>query len=140
MACRVLTILALIAAFAYVGCGGNRESDRDEVEKTVKGVYNALAEKDAKKVCSFISEKGRKQIADSASRDGKKQDCEQVFAIGLAFAGDQLAAAKNVEVTDVKLDGDQAKAVISLQKRKSDINLVKEDGAWKLSGLDLTGS
>jgi hypothetical protein len=139
MAFRLLTVLALVAALAALGCGGSRESDRDDVEKTVKGVYNALADKDAKKVCGYISEKGRKQIADSASRSGKKQDCEQVFTIGLAFAGDQLKAAKDVKVTDVKLDGDQAKAVISLEERKSDISLVKEDGAWKLSGLDLTG-
>jgi uncharacterized protein YgiB involved in biofilm formation len=139
MACRLITVLVLLAAFAYVGCGGSRESDRDEVEKTVKAVYDALADKDAKKVCGLISEKGRKQIADAASRQGKKQTCQEVFSVGLAFAGDQLADAKNVKVTDVKLDGDQARAAVSLEKRKSDIGLVKEDGNWRLSGLDLTG-
>jgi uncharacterized protein YgiB involved in biofilm formation len=138
MACRFLTVLALLAAFAYVGCGGSRESDRDEVEKTVKAVYDALADKDAKKVCGLISEKGRKQIADAASRQGKKQTCQEVFSVGLAFAGDQLADAKKVKVTDVKLDGDQAKAAVKIAKRTTDVPLLKEDGRWKLSVLDLS--
>ncbi len=59
MACRLLTLVALLAAFAYVGCGGSRESDRTEVETTVEAFYRALADKDSKKACSAISEKGQ---------------------------------------------------------------------------------
>src|SRR5215208_1507626 len=136
---RLLTILALLAVLAFAGCGGSREPDRKEVENTVKGVYDALADKEAKKVCDSLSEKGKQEISSSSTQGGKKQSCEQVFKIGLVFAGDQLADAKDVKVTDVKLDGDKAKAAVSLKNRKSEIGLVKEDGDWKLSGLDLTG-
>ena len=136
---RALTLFMALLLFASAGCGGSNESDKQDVQKAVKGVYDALAAKDAKKVCDSISEKGRQDIEKQAGRGGKKRSCEQVFSIGLAFAGDSLAQAKNVKVTDVKIDGDQAKAAVSLKNRKSEIGLVKEDGEWKLSGLDLTG-
>jgi hypothetical protein len=135
---RPLAVLTLVGLLALAGCG-SRASDKKEVEKTVKGVYDALADKNAKKVCDSISEKGKQQISSSATQGGKKQSCEQVFSIGLAFAGDQLKDAKEVKITDVKVDGDKAKAAVSLKGRKSEIGLVKEDGDWKLSGLDLTG-
>ena len=135
---RPVAVLTLVALLALAGCGG-RASDKKEVEKTVKGVYDAIADKNAKKVCNSISEKGKREISNTATQGGKKQSCEQVFSIGLAFAGDQLADAKNVKVTDVEVDGDKAKAAVNLKNRKSEIGLVKEDGDWKLSGLDLTG-
>jgi hypothetical protein len=141
MPCRALTLLALLAAFAYVGCGGSRESDRDDVEKTVDGFYTAVADKDAKKACNSISEKGQQEISEAAAQGGKKKrSCEQVFDVVLAFAGDQFAQAKDVKVTDVKLDGDQATAAIRVNDRDSRVTLLKEDGRWKLRGLSQTGS
>jgi hypothetical protein len=139
MSGRSFTAAGLAAALALGACG-SRESEKKDVEKAVKGVYNALADKDAKKVCKSISEKGRREIERASTRRGKKQSCERVFTIGFAFAGDQLAQAKDVKVTDVKVDGDQAKAAVRLNNRKSEVGLVKENGDWKLSGLDLTGS
>jgi hypothetical protein len=135
---RSLPLAALLAALAVAGCG-SKSSDEKAVKQTVKDVYAALAEKDAKKVCQSISKKGKDEITGSAAKAGRKQSCEQLFSLGLAFAGDSLKQAKNVKVTDVNLDGDTAKATISLQNRKSDIGLVKENGDWKLSGLDLNG-
>jgi hypothetical protein len=136
---RRLLVASLLCTSILVGaCGGSHEADKKDVEKAVKGVYNALADKDAKKVCDSISEKGRKEIEAAAARGGrKKQSCEAVFNVALAFGGDALTQAKNVKVTDVKLDGDQAKAIVSLDNRKSEVGLIKEDGDWKLSGLDL---
>lgn len=134
---RSLTALLVSAAVALGACGGSHESDRADVRKTVEGFYGALADKDAKKACAAISEKGKQEISDTASRQGKKQSCSQIFSLILAFGGNSLSQAKDVKVTDVKLDGDQASATISLSKRKSQIGLVKENGDWKLSGLDL---
>ena len=136
---RPALVLVLLLPLVVAGCGGSRESERQDVEAAVEGVYNALADKDAKKVCAAISEKGKKQIAEAATRQGKKQSCEQVISVGLAFAGEQLSEAKDVEVTDVKIDGDNAKAAVKLKGRKSEVGLVKENGDWKLSGLGLAG-
>jgi hypothetical protein len=134
---RLLATLCLSLALVLGACGGSHESDRADVRKTVEGFYGALADKDAKKACDAISEKGKEEISETASRQGKKQSCSQIFSLILAFGENSLSQAKEVEVTDVKLDGDQASATISLSKRKSQIGLVKEDGDWKLSGLDL---
>jgi hypothetical protein len=138
---RSWTCVVLLSALALGACGGSRASDKEAIEKTVTGVYDALADKDAKRVCDSISQKGKEEISKTASRGAsKKRSCEQIFSIGLALAGDQLKRAKDVKVSDVKLDGDQAKATVNLQNRKSEVGLVKEAGDWKLSGLDLTGS
>ena len=135
---RLLPLAALLVALATAGCG-SKASDEKAVKQAVEDVYTALAAKDAKKVCASISKKGQDEITRSAAKAGRKQSCEQLFSLGLAFAGDSLKQAKNVKVTDVNVNGDSAKATISLQSQKSDIGLVKENGDWKLSGLDLTG-
>src|SRR4051794_352685 len=136
---RRLLVIPLLSVVLLVGaCGGTHEADRQDVVTAVKGVYNALADKNAKKVCASISEKGKKEIeAATARRGGKKQSCEDVFNVALAYGGGALDEAKNVDVTDVKIDGDQAKATVRLSNRKSQVGLVKEDGKWKLGGLDL---
>jgi hypothetical protein len=138
MKSRSLTAATVIASLALAACGSNA-SDEKDVKKTVKGVYDALADKNAKKVCDSISERGRQRIENSAAKGRKHQSCVQLFGIGLAFAGDSLKQAKNVKIGDVSVKGDQAKATVSLQGRKSQIGLVKEHGDWKLSGLDLAG-
>jgi hypothetical protein len=137
---RLFVPLLVIAALGVGSCGGSHEADRQDVVKAVKGFYNALADKNAKKACAEISEKGRKEIEEATARSGsKKQTCEGVVSIALAFGSGALEQAKDVDVTDVKIDGDQAKATVSLQKRKTQVGLVKEDGDWKLGGASLTG-
>ena len=132
-----LTAAALVAALVLGSCGGSSASDETAVKHAVKGFYNALADKDAKKACNSISKKGRDRITAAASRAGKKQSCSQVFGLILAFGGSALKQAKDVKVGDVKIDGDKAKANVRLGTRKSPIGLVKEEGDWKLSGLNL---
>lgn len=136
---RSSPLAVALVALTLGGCG-SKAGDEKAVERTVKGVYDALADKDAKRVCDSISETGRRRLSRSSpARGGKPQSCEQLFSITLAFAGDQLKQAKNVDVSDVTVHGDQAKATVSYQRSKSDVGLVKEDGRWKLSGLDLAG-
>ena len=136
---RLLLPSLLLLALAAGGCGGSHESDRREVKKVVEGFYGALANKDAGKTCAAFSEKGKKEISQTASQQGKKRSCSQVFTLIFVTGTDLLKQAKDVKVTDVKLDGDQATAIVSLQGRKSKVGLVKENGDWKLSGLDLAG-
>ena len=127
------------AALLIASCGGSSD-DEKAVKKAVKGVYDALADKDAKRVCDSISKAGKERLSRSTPpRGGKRQSCEQVFRVGLAFAGDALKAARDAEVTDVTVHGGQAKATVRVERRKSDVGLVKQHGEWKLSGLDLTG-
>jgi hypothetical protein len=136
---RSLTTAALLAALLLGACGGGgSSSDQGAVKQTVKDFYNAIADKDAKKVCDSISAKARKSVSDAASRTGKKQTCSQAFGLALSFGGSALQQAKNVKVGDVKIDGSKARATVSLGNRKSPVGLVKENGDWKLTGLDLS--
>ena len=136
-----LTCSRLLAAFAYVGCSGG---PRVPTGTTSKRPWTAFTlpspTRTSKKACNSISEKGQQEISEAATQGGKKPGCEQVFDVVLAFAGDQFAQAKDVKVTDVKLDGDQATAAIRVNDRDSQVTLLKEDGRWKLRGLSQSGS
>jgi len=139
MPVRAPLAAALLAALVLGACGGS-PADEKAVKRTVKGVYDALAEKDAARVCDAISAEGKRKLVRSpAARSGNGQSCRDVFGFSLAFAGDDLKQAKNAEVTDVTVDGDQAKATVRYRNRETDVGLVKQGGQWKLSGLDLAG-
>ena len=129
---RPRALAACVAvALALAACGGGAD-DEDEVTSTVNGVYDALAEKDAKKVCDSLSKAGQREITKTAA---KGQSCEEVFKVGLSFAGDALKDAKRAEVTKVKVDGDRATASVKYKKETGRVELVKEDGSWKLNDL-----
>jgi hypothetical protein len=139
MPARPLLLAALVGALILGACGNNA-ADEKAVKRTVKGVYDALADKDAGRVCDSISAEGKRKLARTpAAKAGRGQSCKDVFGFSLAFAGDALKQAKNAEVTDVTVEGDQAKATVRYRKRETDVGLVKERGQWKLSGLDLAG-
>ena len=132
-----LTAAAFVAALTVGACGGGSASDETAVKKAVKGFYNALADKDANKACNSISKQGQEEITAATRRTGKKQTCPQVFRLFLSFSTSGIKQAKNIKVSDVKVDGKKAKASVSLGSRKSPVALVKEGGDWKLSGLNL---
>src|SRR5215207_6336407 len=137
---RLRLPLVLALAILVLAACGDKASDEKDVKETVKGVYNALADKDADKVCDSISDQGKERISSAAARGGKKESCEHIFGLVLAFGGDSLKEARDVDVTDVKVDDDQANATVKLKDRKSEVGLVKEHGDWKLSGLDVGGN
>jgi hypothetical protein len=122
-------------ALAATACGEGG-SDEDDVKKTVNGVYDALADKDAGKVCDSLSQAGRRRYTKTAP---KGQDCEQVFKVGLSFAGDALEDAERAEVTRVRVKGDRATASVRYKTETGRIELLKEDGSWKLNDLGSAG-
>jgi len=136
---RPTALLACCALAVTLGACGGGGNDEDDVRKAVNGVYDALASKDAKKVCGSLSEQGREQIARTTGRSGKRMSCESVFGLGFAFAGETFKDAREAEVTDVEIDGDEATATVKFKGKTGDVSLVKENGDWKLDDLQTAG-
>ncbi len=135
---RLPALAAVVAALGLVACGGGSSGDEDEVKKTVNGIYDALGAKDADKVCASLSERGKREVTSGSPRRGKKRmTCEQVFSFGLSFAGDALKDAGDAKVTKVEVDGSKATATVNFRKQSGKVGLVKEDGKWKVSDLDV---
>jgi hypothetical protein len=132
-------VLACSALAVPVGACGGGGSDEDDVKKAVNGVYDALASKNPEKVCDSLSKEGKEQIVRTTGRSGKRMSCTSVFELGFTFAGDAFKDARDAEVTDVQVDGDEATATVKFKGKTGDVSLVKEDGDWKLDDLQTAG-
>jgi hypothetical protein len=132
---RVLRRLApLLPCLALAACGGS--GDEDQVRETVEGLYAGFAETDADRICGSLTKKQREVVTKGAGTR-KAQSCEQVMSVALSLVGDALKEAKEAKVTDVEVNGDQARATVEFRGKSSDLGLAREDGEWKVSDLDL---
>jgi hypothetical protein len=124
----------LLACVAVAACGGS--GDEDAVRKVVNQLYAGLADGKANRVCDTLSRRQHEAI--TAGADGKRaQSCEQVMSVVLSLGGDGLKQARKAEVTDVELDGDQATVTVEYRNKKTRHGLAKENGEWRIDGLNL---
>jgi len=132
----LVVILAIALAAAGSGCGKNKEEEAD-ARRAVNQLYRALGAKDADKVCDLLSRQGRRELARAAQQSGgERQSCESLFEFALTFSTG-LERTADSKVTDISVSGDEARAKVKNRREEGDVLLVKEDGAWKLSGLGL---
>jgi hypothetical protein len=131
----VLRRLAPLAACAAIAaCGGS--SDEDEVRQVVDDLYAGFADEKANRVCDTLSRRQRKAISAGAAGE-RTQSCEQVMSLVFSLGGDGLERARETEVVDVEVDGDQATATVEYRDKKSKLGLAKESGAWRIDNLSL---
>lgn len=130
-----LAALALIlgAGLIAAGCGGgdgdSTSAEAQTPSEVVAAFYAATADGDNEELCSYFSEETAKQAAEEENADS----CEEAAESGLSDS-DTTDLAKTVEVGDEKIDGDTATVEVSSseQEGSGSINLVKEDGEWKI--------
>ena len=133
----VLTIAALLVALAVVAaCGddddGGSEADKQEISDTVKQVAEAGPEQAG----FFVG-----HVTDNFTQliiGGTVEDCQS--APDECFS-DPLT---NVVVGGVTIDGDTAKTDVAATESDgadttTGVNMVKEDGVWKVDGLFVIG-
>lgn len=121
---------------------GDDGSEEEQVAAVVEGMYRDFANADAAGVCSVMSEAVQKQIAENAAIEAvEKRTCTASLANFLSAAkrSGALAQARDTKVGKVKVDGDNATAVISLAGRSGKIRLVKENGEWHFGAAPLGG-
>ncbi len=135
---RISLLAAVLLMSLTVGaCGAGRE--QSGVEHAVDDLYGAFSARDATKACNLLTPDGRRRVAGQAAggAGGTRGACERVLGRALAGPSDRFAQAANVEVSDVKVSGNQASATASLKGWETRVGLAKLGGAWRVYDLNL---
>lgn len=127
-AALLLTAIALAAS----GCGGG---PADDVKSAVHSYLNAFVDGDGAKACSLMTGATRRQFVEKTKAITKSSDCAlAIEAIRTQAGAEVTAALAKLKLDDVKVTGDRATVTLSSGPSKTTATLMKEGGAWKVSG------
>jgi hypothetical protein len=119
----------LVEPFADDAAGGGGEP-----AAVIQEYSAAIADGDGGDACDRLTEDAQEQIADEAEGDGS---CEEVIELVSGFLNDeQKDDLRDIEPTDVEIDGDTATATVpevGEQGQEEEVELVREDGDWRIS-------
>ncbi len=101
----------------------------DSPSEVVEAFYQATADQDVETMCSLITE----DTADQAAEEEGEGSCEASAEKGLANE-ETASIADTVEVGEETINGDTAVVAVSSSEAggEGEINLVVEDGEWKI--------
>ena len=119
-------VLALAVCTALLGCGS---SDEDEVRDTVRAYLDAFADGDGEQTCEPLTNEGRRSFVDAIIAQVPKlsaASCEEAID-ALVDAGADTTVLRDVELTEVTVDGDTA--TVRAKGGTADAELVKTDDA-----------
>lgn len=126
--------IALIAALTAIllGCG---ETNRDEIESTLKSFNSALAESDGERACELLTEPTRVEIE-------RRGDCAKL-ATRLSRSGGRTAheikALALGKVSDLTVEGTIATAKVQAPGGypARSVELEETEGTWQISETPL---
>src|SRR4051794_39430261 len=131
---------ALVAAAAVVvaGCGGSGDSDKREIESTLRGFYAAFADADGRKACDQLVETAQRNLA----KRSRTKDCPAaiVKAAKRPDIAPYTARLRNAKVVSVEVAGDAANAKVRGIGATADVGLRKQDGHWKIDDASSAAS
>ena len=129
VACLVVGAVALTAGFG-AGCGGDdSSSDEQSPEEVVQSFVDSSRDGDGAAVCDLLSADSQTQVVEESD---SADDCEG------AFDEDPTASdvPDDLEIGDATIDGDTGTVAVTVSGQESQLNVVQEDGSWK---IDITG-
>ncbi len=161
MARRLLTVLALIAVGALLGCGSGQGGDsssaalpkqtngeqsierygqeakgteRQQLLALYRSYLTALGEKDYESACAKLAAQVKGSLAQIA---GPKADCEEILPAILSPTATPLSRAQSKgKVTGVRVEADHAFVVFKAPGAKLwQMTLLHEGGEWKVASL-----
>jgi hypothetical protein len=127
----LLLPLVLIAALAPAACGGGSSSSGDSDEGAIEAAIETSATTTDPSKCTEAQTEAFNQAETSASGAEALKVCEEE-----AEADD--TPAESVEISNIKVDGETATAEVavgggSLNGQGVEVELVEEEGDWKLN-------
>lgn len=124
-------LMVALLAVLVVGCGGSQP------DQAVRDYLKAIAQRDGGRACDQLSPQLRADIERSPAASRAGRSCADVM--GLASGLDPALSTKEVDelAIDVDESGDRATAQLKnpLSRRREALELVKDDGDWKISTL-----
>jgi hypothetical protein len=128
---RIIAGVLALAAVLVVGCGSSGDDTSSEPSSSpgdaVQTFYDTSKAEDGAGACAVLSSDSQDIAAAGAD------SCEAAFEA--AVKAGQANVPDNMEIGDVKVDGDTATVDVTADGQKSSFTLINEDGAWK---IDLT--
>jgi hypothetical protein len=115
--------IALVLAALLVGCGGGSGSDEDQIESTIKDYFTAFADGDGEKSCGLLTDGAREKMEAGLKAAGVGDSCEDLTKAMDQLPDeqrDEIKKLKDAEVTDIKITGDTATAVPTLEDDRGD--------------------
>jgi len=124
--------VVVLTVVAFLAFGGDDDAvDPDSPAGAVRAFYKALEDKDCDAAVALMSE----QLADDAAGDASLADCERDVAEGEDFTMEGVdlefetkSETGNTAVVDMT-------ATFLGDSVTSSVNLVREDGEWKVAGF-----
>jgi hypothetical protein len=116
-----------LAAFGLAACGGDNGNSADE-DQITQAIVAAATSGDPSACTKYQTQKFVEQTSGGATGQAAVKSCEK---------GAAETVADKVDVSDIKVDGDNATATAAVtgsifDGQTLDIALVKENGQWKL--------
>lgn len=124
-----LALVLVMAVCSFAACG----SDKDSVEKTVKGYIEAVKDMDFEKAMDYcggeLYDEAKESMGEMESQMGDYGEVYKSVMEDLEY-----------EIGDIKIDGDEATAEFTMsvmgQEESGELLLEKIDGKWKIVGGD----
>jgi hypothetical protein len=128
----LLPVLSILAALALSACGGGGSSTSggDEEGAIVEAIEKSATTNDPSKCTEFQTQKFNEQEKAASGKEAT-EICEEE-------AEGQESPAKSVDVSNVTVEGESATAEAAiggsaLNDQTVELELVKEDGDWKMN-------
>jgi hypothetical protein len=132
-----LAVLGLGLGLLIAGCGGGGASDKpaspeDQVKAVITDAYGAFAKGDAATFCGKLSADYRKDFDDYYGQ------CNESTINGIVakLPEEGKKALESPQIGAFKVKGDEAYPEVN----GDGLEMVKEDGEWKLDDFDVPGS
>jgi hypothetical protein len=126
-----------VLAALLVGCGGDGSSgsDEEQIEATIKNYFAAFADGDGDKSCEQLTDEARENLEKGLEGvgTGKCEDLPEAMKQLPDEQRNELKKLKDAEVTDIKVTGDTATAVPTLEgERGNEVKLRRVGDDWKI--------
>ena len=131
---RAVSLAASVALLSLAGCGGgDKPSDKDQIETALTSYYKAFGKGDSVAACKELAA-GTKEELEKA---GGGKDCAEILDQALKRPDYAKVAPKlgAVQVSAVTIAGDKAtaRATVPGVGKPSVVPLKKEGGSWKIA-------
>lgn len=135
---RQVTALLAVAAVALSACG---QSEDEKVADALQGYLNAIADRNYGDACGKLAASAKRDLVEYVTQQLPELgtvECESVLKQFVELTDEeQLKALEDVEIRDVRVDGDRATAEAVGGTQTA--HLRKIDGDWKISELEFPG-
>jgi hypothetical protein len=132
-------LAAALVVLAIGGCGGGDKkasSDPAAVQSTVAEFSKAFGAGNGKQACELMTPGAQAAFVKRVQSVMGTKDCAKAIAAVHGEAGAEVNLAfSDARVTGVNVSGGSATAVLTASGHSATAKLVKQGGAWKLTGV-----